>query len=38
VMAQELLITKPMAVLRNKLTGYLSVLYNLIDVKMERVL
>jgi len=38
VMAQELLIKKPMAVLRNKLTGYLSVLYNLIDVKMERVL
>tara|TARA_R100000773_G_scaffold1869_1_gene2548 strand:- start:2445 stop:4217 length:1773 start_codon:yes stop_codon:yes gene_type:complete len=38
VMAQELLFTKPMAVLRNKLTGYLSVLYNLIDVKMERVL
>ena len=37
VMAQELLITKPMAVLRNKLTGYLSVLYNLIDVKMERI-
>jgi len=38
VMAQELLFTKPMAVFRNKLTGYLSVLYNLIDVKMERVL
>lgn len=37
VMAQELLLTKPIAVLRNKLTGYLSVLYNLIDVKMERV-